>query len=813
MDPPVAVQRTFTIEAHGDKRVDPWYWLNDASNPEVLQLLEQENCYAQAVLDPLSGLKESIYQEIAGRTPQTDCSPPVRHGNLWRFTRTFEGMSYPVYCAIPVPVTTHYQASMTVPATYPNAGQEDALEAYTPPAITATCLGENEMVLLDANALARGYEYMALGDFETSTTGNLLAYSVDTSGNERFTLYIEKLLLDASTKSVAPAASTVADEHSEPSTAKASMPYSMLTTFRKTVICVIDDTSYGLVFDGDAALYYVRADSQNRPYQVWRHLIDSGARSDDLIYQESDERFFVSISRTKDNEYLLIEARSKSTSEIRAIRLDQGNRAPTNWARDAILIQSRREGIEYTAEHYQGWFILLTNDSAPDFRIIATPASDLDRHNWIDLVGTSDGSTIESMEVIAGYLAIQLREEAMARIQVISLPSHIGKNGPIRTTGKTSSKQDATPMRHEGGHDASGVDRYVAGCDMTSSEATGDANSGYFLGRHPIPSTCTIGDNPDMASPFLRYGYTSLVSPLVVCDLDMATGNARVVKRQHIIGEYSEAQYCSKLVYVTSHDGRAIPMSIVYPRDMRQDGNTPCLLYGYGAYQYSINPTFSATRLSLLERGFSFAIAHVRGGGELGRRWYDEGKLAMKTNTFCDFVACARYLVDNGWTSPAMLVARGGSAGGMLMGAVANMAPELFAAIVAEVPFVDCLTTMMDPSLPLTITEWEEWGNPLEDRSAYLSMKEHSPYDNVRQGIHYPDILVTAGLTDPRVGFFEPLKWVQKLRAASPQNKVILIANMAGGHMGPSGRYAAWDEEATILSFIINAVKKGGAEK
>ena len=249
-------------------------------------------------------------------------------------------------------------------------------------------------------------------------------------------------------------------------------------------------------------------------------------------------------------------------------------------------------------------------------------------------------------------------------------------------------------------------------------------------------------------------------------------------------------------------------MSIVYPRDMRQDGNTPCLLYGYGAYQYSINPTFSATRLSLLERGFSFAIAHVRGGGELGRRWYDEGKLAMKTNTFCDFVACARYLVDNGWTSPAMLVARGGSAGGMLMGAVANMAPELFAAIVAEVPFVDCLTTMMDPSLPLTITEWEEWGNPLEDRSAYLSMKEYSPYDNVRQGIHYPDILVTAGLTDPRVGFFEPLKWVQKLRAASPQNKVILIANMDGGHMGPSGRYAAWDEEATMLSFIINAVKK-----
>ncbi|MHB8263420.1 MAG: prolyl oligopeptidase family serine peptidase, partial [Acidimicrobiales bacterium] len=428
------------------------------------------------------------------------------------------------------------------------------------------------------------------------------------------------------------------------------------------------------------------------------------------------------------------------------------------------------------------------------------------------LVGTTSGVRIESMEIFAGFLAIQLREQATARVRVIPLPSHLAEDNPYQARPE-GSQRSATPAQCVNGHGVNDHGGHSAGCYVADHGETGGDNSeytksGYFLDQPSMPSTCTIGDNPDIASPFLRYECTSLVSPRAVHDLDLQSGHATVIKLQQIRGEYDESKYCTTLEYVASHDGRQVPMSIVSPRDMSRNGSAPCLLYGYGAYEYSVDPAFSATRLSLLERGFSFAIAHVRGGGELGRRWYDEGKLASKTNTFHDFVACARYLVDNGWTHPSRLVGRGGSAGGMLMGAAANMAPELFRAIVAEVPFVDCLTTMMDSSLPLTITEWEEWGNPLEDRNAYLAMKAYSPYDNVRQGVQYPDILATAGLSDPRVGYFEPLKWVQKLRAACPQSRILLMTNMDGGHMGPSGRYAAWEEEAIILSFIIDSVNR-----
>ncbi|MHB8264164.1 MAG: S9 family peptidase, partial [Acidimicrobiales bacterium] len=376
-EPPVAIQRPITIEAHGDKRIDPWYWLNDASNPKVLRLLEKENEYTQSVLEPLSNLRNDIYQEIAGRTPQTDCSAPVRHGKLWRFARTVEGSSYPVYCAIPVSaVSRDLQAEeiQVLPEagalyTTPEAGSDVSrhclLDAYTPPAISAICPAINETLLLDGNVLAQKHEYMAIGDLETAETGNLLAYSVDTSGKERFTLYIEKLFLDAPTGTDAPAACSATDERPVRGATNVPTPYPIPATIGKMALCVIDDISYGLAFDRDLALYYVRADNQNRPYQVWRHLIDASVDQDTLLYEEHDERFFVDISRTRDSNYLLIESRSKRTSEIRAVRLGLAGQV-----QDPIIIQARQEGVEYTAEHYQGWFILLTNDSAPDFRIV-----------------------------------------------------------------------------------------------------------------------------------------------------------------------------------------------------------------------------------------------------------------------------------------------------------------------------------------------------------------------------------------------------------------------------------------------------------
>jgi oligopeptidase B len=278
-----------------------------------------------------------------------------------------------------------------------------------------------------------------------------------------------------------------------------------------------------------------------------------------------------------------------------------------------------------------------------------------------------------------------------------------------------------------------------------------------------------------------------------------------LLKRQPVLGGYDPARYRTERVWATADDGTRVPISLVYREDRAPDGRGPALLYGYGAYEHSLDPLFSSLRLSMLDRGFLYAIAHVRGGGELGRRWYEDGKLLHKTNTFTDFVACARHLVAEGWTSADGLVARGGSAGGMLMGAVVNLAPQLFKAVVAEVPFVDCLTTILDDTLPLTVLEWEEWGNPKDDAEAYAYLKSYSPYDNLSAGPH-PEMLVTAGLTDPRVSYWEPAKWVAKLRATDPDARVLLKTEMGAGHQGPSGRYDAWRDEAFVLAFVLRSV-------
>jgi oligopeptidase B len=312
-----------------------------------------------------------------------------------------------------------------------------------------------------------------------------------------------------------------------------------------------------------------------------------------------------------------------------------------------------------------------------------------------------------------------------------------------------------------------------------------------------------LGGNPEYDVDAVRYQYTSLVMPTSAYDYDPATRAATLVKRQPVLG-YDPARYESRRAWATAPDGAQVPISIVYRRDLRTDAPSPLLLYGYGSYEVSIDPTFSASRVSLLDRGVVFAIAHVRGGGELGRHWYDDGKLLHKTNTFTDFVACAEHLVSEGWTSPDRLAARGGSAGGLLMGAVANLRPDLFHAIVAEVPFVDCLTTILDETLPLTITEWEEWGDPVHDRAVYELMKSYSPYDNVTAK-DYPAMLVTGGLNDPRVQYWEPAKWVAKLRATKTDPRLLVLKmEMGAGHSGPSGRYDAWRDEAFVLAFLLD---------
>ncbi len=526
------------------------------------------------------------------------------------------------------------------------------------------------------------------------------------------------------------------------------------------------DTSYSLAWANDnATVFYVRVDEAMRPYQVWRHRVGTDPAGDTLVYEEGDDHFYLGVGRTKDDGFVLIGLDSKVTSEYWALPADDPGG-------EFVVIEPRRQGVEYSVDHDRGdpaggrtaRFLIVTNDGAEDFRLMEAPDDSPGRASWQEVIPARPGVRLDSVDPFADHLVVYEREGGETVARVIDA-----------TTGASTS-----------------------------------------LARPESPSTVWGGANPEYESTALRYEYTSLVTPRSVYDLDLGTGASSLRKRQPVLGDFDPGRYRTERRWAVADDGTRIPLSLVYRPDLVGDPApshpSPCLLYGYGSYEVSIDPTFSSLRLSLLDRGFVFAIAHVRGGGEMGRSWYENGKFTAKPNTFTDFVTCAQTLVDEGWTTPDQLVARGGSAGGLLMGAVANLAPELFRAIVAEVPFVDCLTTILDETLPLTVLEWEEWGNPVEDPEIYAVMKAYSPYDNVRERddegrpVRYPDILATGGLSDPRVGFWEPAKWVAKLRAANPANRVLLKTELGAGHGGPSGRYDAWRDEAFVYAFILDAL-------
>ncbi len=715
----MAPPRPVELEAHGDMRVDDWYWLRDKDDPEVIAHLEAENAYTAAMTAGTQGLRDALYEEIVARIEETDLSVPVRKGPWLYYSRTVEGSSYAIHCRCPVAAA--------------QAEPEEADPAQ--PGRQGPLPGEE--VLLDENLLAAGHDFLALGTLEISPDHRRLLYSTDTTGGERYTMRF--LDLEGGI------------EGSES----------------------LEDTSYGSAWaDDNATVFFVRVDEAMRPYQLWRHVVGTDPGGDVLVYEEPDDRFYLSVSRTKDDRYILMDLESKVTTEVRSLRADDPDG-------DFEVIEPRCHGVEYRVTHDRGGgggnrasrYLIVTNDRAEDFRLMEAPDTAPSRDHWTEVIPHRPGVRLDAVDPFAEWLAVYEREGGETRLRVI---------------------------------DATGASRPVE--------------------RPESPSTIWSGANPEYDSTDLRYEYTSLVTPRSVYDLDLPTGRSTLRKRQPVLGDFRTDRYRTERVWSQADAGARVPISLVYRHDLvdRPDdagpsgGGAPCLLYGYGSYEASMDPTFSSLRLSLLDRGFMFAIAHVRGGGEMGRAWYEEGKLAAKPNTFTDFVACARTLIDVGWTSPDRLVARGGSAGGLLMGAVANLAPELFRAVVAEVPFVDCLTTILDETLPLTVLEWDEWGNPVTDPEIYRVMKSYSPYDNVRstdaagRPIRYPDILATAGLSDPRVGFWEPAKWVAKLRAANPENRVLLKTELGAGHAGPSGRYDAWRDEAFVYAFILDAVGLAG---
>jgi oligopeptidase B len=516
---------------------------------------------------------------------------------------------------------------------------------------------------------------------------------------------------------------------------------------------VVENVTYGLAWSDDVCTcFYVRPDVAIRPNEIWRHRLGAPPGDDVRVFREDDERFFLGVGRTRSGRFILIDAESKLTSETWFIPSNAVEQAPT-------VIIAREHEHEYTVEHHLhpelgDRFLIVTNsEGARDFRVVAAPVTDPGRATWTELVAHRAGTRIDSVDAFRDHLAISERSDGLDRVRV---------------------------MRFD-----------------TGTWTTLPASDPVF--------SMWVGPNLEFDAPTLRYGYTSLVAPVTDFDYDPASGRSSVVKVQPVLGGYDPAAYTSARIWATADDGTKIPISVVHRRDVDLDGAAPALLAGYGAYEHSSDPVFRAARLSLLDRGFVFAIAHVRGGGELGREWYEQGRLEHKQNSFTDFVACAEALVANDYSAPGRLVARGGSAGGLLMGAVANLRPDLFAAIVAEVPFVDVVTTMLDPELPLTVTEWEEWGDP-RDAADYARMKSYSPYDNVSAQA-YPAMFVTTGLNDPRVQYWEPAKWVAKLRSKTTSDKpIVLRTELEAGHGGPSGRYDAWRDEATVLAFVCTSV-------
>jgi oligopeptidase B len=698
---PIAPRRPIDRIHHGDRFSDPYEWLRDKEDADVLGYLKAENEHTEAVTAANQPLVDAVFSEIKARTKETDLTVPSfathRDGSAyWYYARTVEGSEYAIYCRAPAP------------------------DRRTPPVLEGEIEGEE--VLLDANAEAEGHEFFALGAFSISSDGRLLAYSVDVKGDERFTLLVKDLESGA------------------------------LREDR------IEETAYGAAWARNDHLFYARADQAWRPYVVLRHRLGTDPATDVEVYTEPDERFWLGVETSRDEEWLIIAAGSKLTTEYRLLPTADPEGEPR-------VVAPRRQDVEYDVEPAGDRLLITHNDGAEDFAVAEAPLDATDHTEWRPVLPHQPGVRILGVDAYASHVVVSLRRNGLSGLHLIPRDEH----GDLLT-----------------------------GADIEFDE--------------PLYVVDAPGES-EYDTPTIRLGYASMLTPDSVYDYDLVTGERTLLKRTPVLddptfGPFDPARYVQERGWATAPDGTRVPLSIARRADVPLDGSAPAVLYGYGSYEASMDPGFSISRLSLLDRGIVYAVAHVRGGGELGRRWYEQGKMLSKVNTFTDFVACADYLVTAGYTSADRLAARGGSAGGLLMGAVANLAPDRFRAIHASVPFVDPLTSILDPDLPLTVVEWEEWGNPLADPEVYAYMKSYSPYENVAAR-DYPAILATTNLNDTRVLYVEPAKWVAALRhvgAGQQGRELLLKTEMSAGHGGVSGRYQSWRELAFEYAWIISQI-------
>ena len=703
--PPAAERRPVTTEHHGRRRTDEYDWLRAKGTPEVTAYLEAENAWTSAATDHLAGLRDAIFEEIKSRTKETDLSVPSRNRGYWYYSRSFEAREYGATCRVKV----SDESDWTPPAPDEDAGPDR-------PAL----LGEE--VLLDHDALAAGHDFYSVGGVSVSPDTTLLAYSTDTVGDERYVLEVK----DLATGELLP------DR--------------------------IEGVLGGGVWSPDGQdLYYCTVDEAWRRDKVWRHRLGS-TEADELVFHETDERFWVGIGRSRTQRFLVIGTSSKNTSECRY--LDCADPDP-EW----VTFHPREEGLQYGLEHAviggEDRFLVLHDHAGVDFELGWTPIAATPPAGWTPFIPYDERVRLEDVAAYAGHLVVHQRSGGLTQLRIIEL-----------------------------GEDGIGDDYLI---DFPQELYSVGSSGGAQFDQ-----------------PVVRLHYTSLTVPASVYDYDVRTRDLALRKRQPVHG-HDPSAYEEHRLWATADDGTQIPVSVVCRVGARgpvgEERPIPFLLYGYGAYEISNDPTFSIARLSLLDRGAGVAIAHVRGGGEMGRRWYDDGRLLHKRHTFSDFAATARHLVATGWTTHEVLLGEGGSAGGLLIGVVANEHPDLFGGLVAEVPFVDALTSMLDASLPLTVTEYDEWGNPQADPETYDYLAGYAPYENV-DGRPCPPILATTSLNDTRVLYVEPAKWVARLRVTAPDGQgrpdVLLKTEMSAGHGGVSGRYRAWRERAFIQAWMLD---------
>ncbi|PIF63199.1 oligopeptidase B [Flavobacterium sp. 11] len=673
---PVAKIIPKSLEKHNETRIDNYFWLNDRENPEVIDYLNKENKYYDAMTAHTKDFQKELFEEMKGRIKEDDQSVPYLYNGYYYITRFEKGQDYPIY-----------------------SRKKGNLSA-------------NEEILFNCNDLAKGHSYFQLGGLSVSRDNKFASFGIDIVGRRIYTIQIKNL------------------ETGEILSDK------------------IENATGNSVWANDnKTIFYTRQDKVTlRSDKVFKHKLDTDAADDVLVFNEKDDTFNVSVSKEKSRKYIVIGSGSTLTTEYRILNSD----TPDG---EFVVFQPRVRGLEYSISHFGDSFYILTNkDKATNFKLMKTPENATAKENWKDIIAHRKDVLLEDIEIFRNYLVVEERSNGLNHIRIM----------PWSGAGE------------------------------------------YYLPFGSETYNAYTTTNVDFDTDILRYSYQSLATPSSVIDFNMKTKEKEIKKEQEVLGgKFDKNNYIEERVWATATDGTKVPISLVYRKGLKKDGNNPLLLYAYGSYGVTMDTYFSSTRLSILDRGFVFAIAHIRGGEDLGRQWYEDGKLLKKKNTFTDFIDCSKFLIQEKYTSPKHLYAEGGSAGGLLMGAVVNMAPELYNGVIAQVPFVDVITTMLDDTIPLTTGEYDEWGNP-NVKKYYDYMLSYSPYDNVKAQ-KYPNMFVSTGLHDSQVQYWEPAKWVAKLRTQKTNDTVLYLnTNMDAGHGGASGRFEALKELAKEYSFLLD---------